>query len=344
VTGSGGLSVVQKLVRYLEMRTPEQLRPATPIEDLRVVRLSDPAGADASRVQALHEQIATPHLWRSVGRSDERWRQSLADPRDSHWIAIADGRDIGWGCLTAEDQGSVEILSFGIRPDAVGNGYGGAFLTSLVRCAWQLVADTGDQRVWLHTSSWDHPHALANYLARGFTLCRLELREEAADTDNSISRPVDAVPPMLVRPSVPIDAEAVSVLMADLGYELPVETVRQRLARLASTPDDLAAVAVEDATIVGMITAHVVPMFAEADPAFLRVTALSVAPAAKRSGVGQRLMGFAEYFAERRHCRLIEVSSGRREEREPAHKFYRALGYEDAATKSARYWKHIPHR
>lgn len=334
--------MVEKLVRHLEMRTPEQLTPATAIEELRVVRLVDPAGADAARVQTLHEKIAIPHLWRSVGRSDEEWRRRLEDPRDSHWIATVDGREIGWACLTAQDDGSVEILSFGIRPDAVGNGYGGAFLTALARCAWQLVPDTGDQRVWLHTSSWDHPHALANYLARGFTLIHLELRDEKADHD-STSRPVDEAPAMLVRPAVPIDAEPVSALVAELGYGLPVETVRQRLSHLSASPDDLVAVAV-DATrnVVGMMTAHVVPMFAEADSAFLRITALSVAASATRRGIGSRLVDFAEYFAGRRDCRLVEVSSGRRDEREPAHRFYHARGFENAASSSVRYWKRLP--
>ncbi len=43
---------------------------------------------------------------------------------------------------------------------------GGALLASAVQRCWEL----GATRVWLRTSSHDHPHALQNYLARGFTL------------------------------------------------------------------------------------------------------------------------------------------------------------------------------
>ncbi len=34
----------------------------------------DPAGVDAARIRALHDAIATRHLWSSLGRADERWR------------------------------------------------------------------------------------------------------------------------------------------------------------------------------------------------------------------------------------------------------------------------------
>lgn len=338
------MPVVQKLVTHLEMRAPEQLRAAMPVDGLRVDRLSDPAGVNAARIRALHDTIATPHLWSSLGGADERWRQPLADPKRSHWIAMADGVDIGWASLAVEDDGAVEIVSFGIRPDAFGQGYGGAFLTALVHQAWQLLPEPdegeGTRRVWLHTSSWDHPHALANYLARGFTLTRLEVQEQQAGSDERVTTPVDEPPQVLLRPAFAHDAPSVSTLVADLGYEQPVETIRERLARIATSRDDLAAVAVEGGTnVVGVITAHVVPMFAEAGPAFLRITALSVAPDVVGRGIGRRLVEFAEYFARLHGCRLIEVSSGRRAEREPAHRFYRALGFEDAGRASVRYWK-----
>jgi hypothetical protein len=38
-------------------------------------------------------------------------------------------------------------------------------LTLSTRLAWDL---GGVDRVWLHTSSFDHPHALHNYRSRGF--------------------------------------------------------------------------------------------------------------------------------------------------------------------------------
>ena len=51
-----------------------------------------------------------------------------------------------------------------------GRGLGGALLTEAVERAWAA----GAARVWLHTCTFDHPAAIPNYLARGFTVFRTE--------------------------------------------------------------------------------------------------------------------------------------------------------------------------
>jgi GNAT superfamily N-acetyltransferase len=65
---------------------------------------------------------------------------------------------------------------FGLVPEFVGRGFGGALLTFAVELAWDLeaVGAPAIRRVWLHTSSRDHPHALRNYEARGFRPYRTE--------------------------------------------------------------------------------------------------------------------------------------------------------------------------
>ncbi len=45
---------------------------------------------------------------------------------------------------------------------------GGPLLSEAVSRCWAM----GANRIWLNTCSHDHPHALNNYLARGFTLMR----------------------------------------------------------------------------------------------------------------------------------------------------------------------------
>ena len=57
----------------------------------------------------------------------------------------------------------MEVASFGVLPQFIGRGLGGLLLTAALERAWE----EGTRRVWLHTCSWDHPHALANYKARG---------------------------------------------------------------------------------------------------------------------------------------------------------------------------------
>jgi GNAT superfamily N-acetyltransferase len=72
--------------------------------------------------------------------------------------------------LDAGPDGDIELASFGILPQFTGQGLGGHLLTCAVRRAWQ----GGASRVWLHTSSFDHPWALRNYLARGFRIVKTE--------------------------------------------------------------------------------------------------------------------------------------------------------------------------
>lgn len=333
--------MVEKLVTHLHMTDPAQLRPAAHVAGLELVRLDDPSH-HAARIARLHDAIATPHLWSSLGRSEEQWESSLAVPNRSHWIAEVDDADIGWASLAVDEDGSVEIGSFGVVPEAVGRGYGGAFLTELVRRAWRLVADPGAARVRLHTSAWDHPNALPNYLARGFTVDRLELQGQRAGRDQRASRTVERPPRVWIRPAVSQDRDAVEALIGDLGYELPAAAAGRRLSRLAASPDDLVAVAVEHVHgTVGFVSAHLVPMFAEQQPGFVRITALVVSPHLARSGVGSRLTELVEYWARVKGAALLEVSSGRRPERAAAHEFYRGLGFEDTTAGAVRYWKRL---
>ena len=103
----------------------------------------------------------------------------LADPAIQLFVATrATGKKqahlAGWYELRrVADDDSVEIAYFGIVATEFGRGFGKHLLSSAVGEAWAL----GPQRVWLHTCTLDHPNALPNYLARGFTPYRTETYE-----------------------------------------------------------------------------------------------------------------------------------------------------------------------
>ena len=69
-----------------------------------------------------------------------------------------------------DPQQHVEIAYFGLLPQCIGQGLGGHLLTVAIERAWQM----GATRVWLHTSTRDHPLALANYQARGLRVFQQE--------------------------------------------------------------------------------------------------------------------------------------------------------------------------
>lgn len=111
--------------------------------------------------------------------SDEQIAAHLANPGITLYVATrADGPKqvqlAGWYELRhVSENGSVEIAYFGIVAAEFGRGFGKHLLSCAVRDAWAL----GPRRVWLHTCTLDHPNALPNYVARGFTSYRTEAYE-----------------------------------------------------------------------------------------------------------------------------------------------------------------------
>ena len=140
---------------------------------------------------------------------------------------------------------------------------------------------------------------------------------------------------MKVRLATREDAPEIAELLAALGYPTAPLEVERRLGVL----DDADAVLVATG---GMIVLHRIPRLAEGS-AITRITALVVTPERRGEGIGRALLAAAEGVAKRWGSNLIEVSSGRRLERDTAHAFYRSAGFEDTAVRSVRYWKQLDH-
>jgi GNAT superfamily N-acetyltransferase len=167
--------LVDQVVTYLAMTSPDQLRPGRlpPVAvDLR--RQTPPEGA----VRAVVDRIARPHHWSSLSWSEVQWEQYLNYPHVHHWIAWVADQEAGLISLRSLPHREVEIDTFGLVPEYVGRGFGGHLLSMAVRLAWDLETSGAGpvRRVWLHTSSLDHPHALPNYRGRGFRQFRITSR------------------------------------------------------------------------------------------------------------------------------------------------------------------------
>lgn len=145
---------------YLEMTAPDALRPSG---QQAAIRLEErpPGDAEVKRTMAA---VARPYGWRSAFLDDAGWERYFASGR-RYWL-IRDGEDT-IGSLELAIRGEmVEIDTFGLVPEAVGTGRGGAALTEATRLAWGIIP--GVRRVWLHTNTRDNANALPNYQARGF--------------------------------------------------------------------------------------------------------------------------------------------------------------------------------
>ncbi|MBW8485942.1 GNAT family N-acetyltransferase [Actinomadura parmotrematis] len=154
---------MEETVTYVEMTDPARLVPAAPAPGL----VLEPLDRAAPLVPDLLARVGAAYGWRSSARTPEQWERWFAEhPRRTFWLLRHDGEPAGIVSLDEQDAGDVEIGSFGLLPAFVGRGLGGPALTLGVRRAWNLHPHV--RRVWLHTSSLDHPNALPNYHRRGF--------------------------------------------------------------------------------------------------------------------------------------------------------------------------------
>ena len=158
---------------YLELRAPDALRrpartpPATP-------SLARKRPISTREYLGLYTLVGERWMWRDrLLWPDEQLARHL-DSDDVHVVVATDATAIvGYFELQRRRPGAVEILYFGLAPAFIGRGLGGWLLTRACETAFAL----GATHVTLNTCTLDGPHALANYLARGFTILRDEVYE-----------------------------------------------------------------------------------------------------------------------------------------------------------------------
>ena len=158
-----------EVLTYLQMLSPHDLRPALkPPIPLEVQELDQ----WSPLVRGTSLSVGRAHQWPSQCWDDQQWQTYLRRQHLRHWVACLHGVPAGLLSLDAPPGGDVEVDTFGLLPDHIGQGIGGHFLTVGIRLAWTLTPRVS--RVWLHTSSRDHAHALPNYERRGFRRYQLE--------------------------------------------------------------------------------------------------------------------------------------------------------------------------
>lgn len=166
-------------VWHLEVIDPDRVpgRPANAPYSLEKVEVPLP---ELSRF--LYLAVGGP--WRWYMRLDwtwQQWRDWLSREQIETWIAYQGVTPIGYFELEKQPRDTAEMLYFGLLPEFIGRGLGKQLLADAMARAWELAG----RRIWLHTCSLDHPRALDNYLARGFSI----FKEEQV-TDNVPHTPI----------------------------------------------------------------------------------------------------------------------------------------------------------
>ena len=157
---------------YLQLSSPGQFQPAFgDFPDIAIEHVPQPA---PELYRECYRTVGEAYHWRDRWEwTDQQIRAHLAQPEITLHVARHrnGGPLAGWYELrrVPEDR-SVEIAYFGLCPGAIGRGLGKHLLSCAVRDAWALAP----ARVWLHTCTLDHPHALPNYRKRGFVAYKTE--------------------------------------------------------------------------------------------------------------------------------------------------------------------------
>ena len=138
-------------------------------------------------------------------------------------------------------------------------------------------------------------------------------------------------PDITIRSARPSDAETITALTKQLGYDAELSTVASRLLRLLARSDQQLLVADDGGRAVGWIH-MVITEYVEAD-AFVVIGGLVVDREYRKHGIGRRLLVRAEEWAAQHGCSLVRLSSNVK--RVEAHAFYERVGYTNLKTQYA---------
>jgi len=174
VSSEPNVAMPPLVTTYLEMHSPEEFSPKRTADQCFQVREEKP-----NWVFNRDMYLAVGENWTWIDRrgwTDQQWKYYAGVPALRTFGAYYDGIIAGYYELLGqpdpnEHEDGVEIAYFGLLPQFIGRGLGGALLTSAIEHAWHT--SPAPSRVWVHTCNRDHPGALANYQARGMKIYKI---------------------------------------------------------------------------------------------------------------------------------------------------------------------------
>lgn len=138
---------------------------------------------------------------------------------------------------------------------------------------------------------------------------------------------------IVIREVIPTDAPEIAKLITQLGYPSSQEELAARMKILRGMPERANFVAVLDGRVVGLVGAYL-DYALEINGVCGRLTGLVVDEGYRGRGIGKRMLEWIEAWLRERGATRITLTSGN--QRGEAHKFYRALGYEETGLRFAK--------
>ena len=121
----------------------------------------------------LYKQVGKKYHW--VDRlvwTDQNWMAYISKENVLTYILKNEDDLVGYfELIFHEKKLEIEIAYFGILEEYFGKKLGGFLLSEAIKKSFLV----GVKRIWVHTCSLDHPHALKNYLSRGMSIYNTEV-------------------------------------------------------------------------------------------------------------------------------------------------------------------------
>ena len=155
---------------YLEILTLDNLNQVnSPNKDLIIEKVNPP---NIELNKFFYKNVGKNHRWIDrLSWDNLKWASYLDNNNVLTYVLKLNDELIGY-FETIQDlpNKSSEIAYFGILKDFIGNKFGGYLLSEAIKKCFELNCN----KVWVHTCTLDHEHALKNYIDRGMKIFKQE--------------------------------------------------------------------------------------------------------------------------------------------------------------------------
>ncbi len=155
---------------YLKISSLKSLNQVDPPNKKLLLEKVNPPDIEINKF--FYKNIGKTHKW--VDRliwDNLKWISYLENKNINTYVLKLNNELVGYFEIIQDlKTKSSEIAYFGILEEYIGKKFGGYLLSEAVKICFQLKS----QKVWVHTCSLDHKHALNNYLDRGLEIFKKE--------------------------------------------------------------------------------------------------------------------------------------------------------------------------
>ena len=155
---------------YLEINSINNLNESRTLNDRYSVKLLEPINFELNKF--FYKNIGKNHHW--VDRliwTEKQWIEYVSDQKVKTYILKNNDELAGYfELIYHKDNNEIEIAYLGLLEEYHNQKIGSYLLSSAIKSSFI----NKPKRVWVHTCSLDHKHALQNYKARGMKVFKSE--------------------------------------------------------------------------------------------------------------------------------------------------------------------------